>query len=346
MLLVHIRGSQIHGCSVGSLTVTRFLQHELVKLFLFILLSFTGAALLAPHLYGWGKDLAVTHGPFSGDPVFWDSPTIWLAEKCDSAQFSRYFNRALMGCALVLLYPLIRSLKSKDSIQTKAPFKNRITPSRQGWKDLLAGLAFSGGFLTLLVILLYQLGWTQLADDFNFAKAFQKAIIPAIIVALLEEWLFRGVLYDVLMRKLNAVQTIIGLSLFFAAVHFLSPPKGIAIADPRAALAGFEMLGLIGQKFLNAASFFGVFLTLFTVGATLAYTRFKTDKLWLAIGLHAGWVFALKFTNKLTNPTGEAPDLLFNDSIMDGILPLVTLLLTAVALVYYLRPRKSCTKES
>ncbi|MFC5051143.1 CPBP family intramembrane glutamic endopeptidase [Rubritalea spongiae] len=311
-----------------------------MKLFLFIILSFLGAALLSPHLYAWGKDLAATHGPFLTEPEFWDSPTIWLAEKCDSARFSRFFNRSLMATALLLLFPLIRSLRSKGTTGVKAPFSQRIKPGPQGWKDLAAGLLFSAGFLTLLVVTIYLLGWTEMESDFSLGKAIQKAIVPAIIVSLLEEWLFRGVLYDVLMRKLNATQTIIGLSLFFAAVHFLAPPKGVTVADPRHFLAGFEMLALIGQKFLNAASFFGVFLTLFVVGATLAYTRLKTGKLWLAIGLHTGWVFSLKFTNKLTDPTGEAPPLLYNGSIMDGILPLLTLVLTALCLVYYLRPRK------
>ncbi|MFC4991674.1 CPBP family intramembrane glutamic endopeptidase [Rubritalea tangerina] len=319
--------------------MTRILQHELVKLFLFILLSFLGAALLAPHLYIWGKNLAAEAA--ANDL---SAPMEWLANKCDRAQFSRYFNRALMACALLLLYPLIKSLRAKGQQQVKPPFSSRIRPGAQGWKDLGTGILFSAGFLTLLVVLLYQLSWVQTAEDFQLAKAIQKALIPAIIVSLLEEWLFRGVLYDVLMRKLNTTQTIIGLSLFFAAVHFLSPPKGQNVADPTHALAGFEMLRLIGLKFLTPQSFFGVFLTLFTVGATLAYTRARTGKLWLAIGLHAGWIFALKFTNKLTNPSGEPPKILYNNSIMDGILPLCTLILTGLALFLYLRPRSQKAK--
>ena len=320
--------------------MARLFQHELVKLFLFILCSFLGAALVAPHLYAWGKDLAAEAAVSE-----LSAPMEWLANKCDRAKFSRYFNRGLMGCALLFLYPLIRSLKSKDKIEIKPPLKQRLDPGSQGWKDLLVGILFSAGFLTFLVGLLYLLGWVKTSDNFVFAKAFQKAIIPAVIVALLEEWLFRGVLYGVLMRKLNAVQTIIGLSLFFAAVHFLSPPKGIAVADPRNVMAGFEMLGLIGQKFLAASSFFGVFLTLFVVGTTLAYTRYKTGKLWLAIGLHAGWVFSLKFTNKLTDPVGESQRLLYNDSLMDGVLPLVTLLITGLSLTFYLRSRKLCATQ-
>jgi uncharacterized protein len=325
--------------------VARLFQHELVKLFLFIFLSFVGASLLAPHLYAWGKDLAALHAPFVEEPIFWDSPTIWLAEKCDSAKFPRYFKRALMGTAILLLYPLISSLKNEVTEKNKIPLSQRIKLGNQDWKDLGIGLLFSAGFLTLLVLTIYQLGWTQMADKIEIGKAIQKAIIPAIIVALIEEWLFRGVLYDILMRKLNTTQTIIGLSLFFASVHFLLPPKGITIADPRGALAGFEMLGLIGQKFLDPSSFFGVFLTLFVVGATLAYTRYKTGKLWMAIGLHAGWIFSLKLTNQLTDPTGEAPKLLFNGNITDGIFPLLTLLITGICLFFYLRSRKLCATQ-
>jgi membrane protease YdiL (CAAX protease family) len=325
--------------------VARLFQHELFKLFLFIICSFIGAALVAPYLYGWGRDLAASQGPFVDDPVFWDSPKIWLAEKCDSAKFSRYFNRGLMACAVLFLYPLIKSLRGNGTQQVKPPLRKRIQPGAQGWRDMAIGVLFSAGFLTLLVGLLYLLGWVKTSGDFDFTKAFQKAIIPAVIVALLEEWLFRGVLYGVLMRKLNAVQTIIGLSIIFAAVHFLSPPKGIAVADPRSMMAGFEMLGLIGQKFLAASSFFGVFLTLFVVGATLAYTRYKTGKLWLAIGLHAGWVFSLKFTNKLTDSVESSQSLLYNDSLMDGILPLITLLITWLCLSLYLRPRKLCARQ-
>ncbi|MEO1856406.1 MAG: CPBP family intramembrane glutamic endopeptidase [Rubritalea sp.] len=320
--------------------MARLFQHELFKLFLFIVVSFLGAAIVAPHLYAWGKDLAAEAAVSE-----LSAPVEWLANKCDRAQFSRYFNRGLMACALLGLYPLIKSLQAKGEKPTKSTLKQRIKPGEQGWRDMAIGILFSAGFLTLLVGLLYSIGWVETSDEFKFAKAFQKAIIPAIIVAFLEEWLFRGLLYDVLMRKLNAVQTIVGLSLFFAAVHFLSPPKGIAVASPRDALAGFEMLGLIGQKFLAASSFFGVFVTLFVVGATLAFTRYKTGKLWLAIGLHAGWVFSLKFTNKLTDPVGEPHSLLYNNSLMDGVLPLLTLLITGLSLSFYLRSRKSCTSQ-
>ncbi|SHI76467.1 CAAX protease self-immunity [Rubritalea squalenifaciens DSM 18772] len=323
-----------------QLTVKRLLSHELTKLILFVVLSFTAAAIIAPHLYTAGKDLAAAHAPLPKDPPFSASPTVWLAEKCDSAEFSRYFNRALMASALLLLYPLIRSLRSSGTTEVKPPLKNRINPRAQGWKDIAVGLCLSMGFLILLGFILQNLGWVTPEEKWNLGKAIRKAIAPAIIVSILEEWLFRGVIFDILMRKLSTAKTIISLSLIFAALHFLKPPEGVDVVDPRNALAGFEMLGLIGHKFLNPASFFGVFLTLFTVGLILAYTRHKTGYLWLSIGLHAGWIFSLKTFNKLTDPTGEAPEILFNENITDGLLPLATLVLTGSAVYLYLRQKK------
>ena len=328
------------------MSVRSIFNHELTKLSLFIFLSFFGAALLAPHLYGWGKDLAISCAPFSEDPNFWESPKVWLAEKCDSAKFSRYFNRALMGVAIVLLYPLIRSLRSNNEKVDKAPLLSRINPNAQGWKDIGIGIAFSAGSLCLLSLLLYQLGWIETDDKFNLSKAFSKAIAPAIIVSLLEEWLFRGVLFDVLRRQLSLTKTIISLSLFFAAVHFLTPPKGAFVSDPRSFLAGFEMLDLIRQKFLTPSTFIGVFLTLFSMGVILAYTRHKTGNLWLAISLHAGWVFSLKVTTKLFDPTKIADPILYNGSITDGLLPLLTLIVTGGCIYFYLQRRNTCHSKS
>lgn len=317
----------------------RLLRHELSKLILFVVLSFIAAAIIAPHIYVAGKSLAAQHAPYTEEPNFWKTPIVWLAEKCDSADFSRYFNRALMACALLLLYPLIRSLRD-GTTSVKAPFLQRINPRQQGWKDILVGLGLSMSFLILLGFVLNGLGWIVPEEKWDLGKAIKKAIAPAIIVSILEEWLFRGVLFNILMRKLTATKTIISLSLIFAALHFLTPPKGTDVSDPASAMAGFEMLGLIGLKFLNPASFFGVFLTLFAVGAILAYARHKTGSLWLAIGLHAGWVFSLKAFNKLTDSTGKAPEILFNENITDGLFPLITLLLTGVAVHFYLRQKQ------
>jgi len=320
--------------------VKNFFNHELTKLLLYIILSFTLAAIISPHLYTAGKNLAASHAPLPKDPIFLESPTIWLAEKCDSAKFTRYFKRALMASALLLLYPLILSLRKKGlkNIPSTTPGL-RINPRAQGWKDIAFGITISASLLFLLATLLINLEWVKTDEPLKLAKAFRKAIFPAIFASIIEEWLFRGVLYDILNRRLSAAKTIITLSFIFAALHFLTPPDKSSVTDPSHSLAGFQMLSLIGQKFLNPTSFLGVFLTLFAVGLILAYARRRTGYLWLSIGLHTGWIFAFKAFNVLTDSTNKANPILFNQSINEGLLPLITLIITAIAVHLYLKPK-------
>ena len=134
--------------------------------------------------------------------------------------------------------------------------------------------------------------------------------------------------------------TIVGLSIFFAVVHFLKPYHGSAeIVDPGAWNSGFILLGQIGERFIHPEDFIGIFLTLFLVGVVLAIARYKTGYLWMPIGLHAGWVFALKVYQKLTDNTGEANPVLYGSDIREGLVPLIFVLLTGLSMVMYLRTK-------
>lgn len=207
---------------------------------------------------------------------------------------------------------------------------------------MLIGFFYAMGYMCIFFMVVFQLGWITIDADASPSKALVKAIPPAIGASLIEEWLFRGVLFALLMRSLSARATIIGLSFFFALVHFLKPYKGSAeIEDGGAADAGFRLLGQIGEKFIHPEEFIGVFLTLFVVGVVLAYARYKTGYLWMSLGLHAGWVFTLKVYLALTNNTGNAPAVLYGSDIREGLVPLFFVCLTGGAVWLYLRPKKA-----
>ena len=300
---------------------------------MFVVVCLIIAAILAPHLYTWGKSLAHSDG------------NEWLGSvkgSLERAKLERFFNRGLMGAAIILLYPFIKSLKDDTQKEVKAPLSVRLNPRKQGWKDMIMGFIFSAGYMGIFFMLAYKLGWIELDVDASPARALKKAVSPAIGASLIEEWLFRGVLFTLLLRSLSVRGTIIGLSLFFAVVHFLKPYHGSAeIVDPGAWNAGFILMGQIGERFIHPDDFIGVFLTLFLVGVVLAVARQKTGYLWMPIGLHAGWVFALKIYTRLTDNTGEANAVLYGSDIREGLVPMIFVILTGLSMMMYLRSKKS-----
>lgn len=314
--------------------MTALLKNELTRLFLFVILCLIIAAILTPYLYTWGKAFG------AGDGAEWLGSWKQSMEKGDLA---RYYNRMLMLTAIILLYPFIRTLKDDSrGIDIKSPLSVRLNPRLSGWKDMLVGFVYAMGYMGIFFIVVRQLGWITIDLDASPGKALIKAITPAVIVSLIEEWLFRGVLFALLLRSLSVRGTIIGLSFFFALVHFLKPYHGSPeIMDGGSADAGFRLLAQIGERFLHPEDFIGIFMTLFIVGVILAYARHKTGYLWMPIGLHAGWVFTLKIYGALTNNTGTAHPVLYGNDIREGLVPLLFVCLTGAAVWLYLKPRKS-----
>ena len=79
--------------------------------------------------------------------------------------------------------------------------------------------------------------------------------------------------------------------------------------------------------------------TYFLVGATLAYTVVQTNSLAFAIGLHAGWVFALRGFGFLSRRVGE-PTVWLGRDLISGIIPALLVGLTWLILVQMFRRRK------
>ncbi len=310
-----------------------FLKSELARLFLFVLVCLLIAAVLTPAVFTWGKEFSAGE---TGDGMMGS-----IKSSMARADLARYYNRVLMGVAIILLYPFIRSLRS-DAKVDKPPISERINPGLRGWKDMLIGFLYAAGYMGIFFMLVKQLGWVEVDTNASPGKAIMKAITPAVGASLIEEWLFRGVLFALLMRSLSARATIIGLSLFFALVHFLKPYHGSPeIVDGGAAGAGFQLLAQIGERFIHPEDFIGVFMTLFAVGVVLAIARYMTGHVWMSIGLHAGWVFTLKVYNALTNNMGTANPVLYGSDIREGLVPLIFVSITGLAVWFKLKTRSS-----
>jgi uncharacterized protein len=326
---------------------------DVLKVVLYVIASLLLAAIISPYLYEIGKGFAnVTRGKDTADQV------TWLASRADSADFASFFKRALFLSAIICLIPLFYSLdlrrharQRKRNPWTVGLPPNSIPPKmgqplekvRWGILQSLTGFCLAAGFALALAWFLFALNWfdwERQPGDGQLWKSISKSIKPALWISVLEELVFRGALLGIFLRAFRPSIAIVLLSLIFAAIHFLSPPQQFTSLDPHGAGAGFAMLALIGQKFLQLDLIIHSFISLFLVGVILGIARYRTASLWLPIGLLAGWIFSDHLFARLAERRTDFPekfDLYIGQNLGEGLLPIGCLIMTGIAVAVYLK---------
>ncbi len=145
-----------------------------------------------------------------------------------------------------------------------------------------------------------------------------------------------------------------------AAQHAANPAQNDWLTDPSLArfapshigpTSGFAMTAEIFRRLARPALFLSEFLTLFAIGLILALARTRTASLWLPLGLHSGWIFmnTLYMGSTLTTKalkrgefnlgSGDSAIPLIGAQLKIGLLPLAVLLLSGLAVLWWLRLR-------
>lgn len=344
----------------------RALESDVLKIFVYVAASLVLGAALAPWLYQLGKGLAEVFHEKEGNGLI-----KYVAAAAERADFPRFFDRALMLAALLLLLPLNAWLRLsrppggyRDTpwslgLPDHLVLTGRGQPLRRnpaGWWEFGTGFAIAAGLLLLSGWLLLQAGcfmWkdaaastrgvaNQLPMEIDLVKAVTKVLPRALGVALIEEVLFRGLLLGIFLRTMRAGSAIVLLSFLFAFVHFLQPPALARMPDPESANAGFLLLGQIFSRFADPMSLVSRFSILTVVGVVLAYARFRTASLWLPVGLHLGWVFGMGMFKAATWPVTGLPEAvrwLVGPNLLEGLLPLSMVVLSGIVVHGMTRPR-------
>jgi uncharacterized protein len=254
------------------------------KLTAFVVSVTVLGALLAPVLHGLGQR-ALAGGWFESGPL------ASFADSVERAQITRYFNRALQFSALVLAWPFIRWIGIGGG---SASGWLLLEQNPRRWYHLGLGFGLAAGTLLILGAIYVGIGWYRLNDE---AKPLPRLLLSAVgtglSVGLLEEFLFRGALFALILRTARPLPALAFLSAFFAIVHFLKPPDDLQL-PPVEWHTGFWLLGQIFGQLGNVDFLLAELILLFCVGWVLGWARLKTRSLWLPIGLHAGWVFGIK----------------------------------------------------
>jgi membrane protease YdiL (CAAX protease family) len=137
----------------------------------------------------------------------------------------------------------------------------------------------------------------------------------------------------------------VGISaVFFAVVHFLKTSKQASEA-PVTWLSGFDQLPLLFSSAPPWPLLGWGFLSLLLAGILLAVATIRTRSLFLAIGLHAGWIlgqqgiqilgkFDIKPSDQLLPWVGEN---VVSGAVPTGLVPLAVLGFTGILIVLFLR---------
>ncbi len=286
---------------------------------IYFVVVFIGGALLAPLLYNSAQAVAA-HG--HGLSAVAKQP------------FHRYVDRSVLGLALICLWPLLRTMDIKS--WRELGFAN---PAEK-WRDIIPGILIGFGSLAIIAALAIVSGARKShlpTSGHEIAHHLLSAGTASILVAIVEEILFRGALFGS-MRKVWRLGTAIFVSsLIYALVHFFQK-----VPEPQT-VTWSTGLAMLPQKFAGLTDvqvLIPKVFVLLVAGIILAVAYQRSGSLFLSIGLHAGWIFWLKSYRFVSTPVnGTATWLWGTDELINGWMALIVLLIVLFA-IHRLYPQK------
>jgi len=248
-------------------------------------------------------------------------------------EFGKIVNKSTQVLLILSIFPTSYYLKINKAELGFAPLQIFL-------KQLLVG--FGLGFITLMpvFIVLYLLGVhvldnTQIWSTSFVFKNLVISLLLALLISLIEEPLFRGLLLVSLHKKLSAMSAIVISASYYAALHFINNNSHIEAQDLNI-YSGFTLVTEAFTKLLNPA-IFSAFLALLMVGIFLGVLRTQVkSSLGFCIGCHTCWVWQIKMNKKLFN-TDFNSEYHYLVSSYDGVIgPLVTVWLLLAIIGYFI----------
>lgn len=247
-----------------------------------------------------------------------------------AADFAKVSNRAIIIAAVVLLWPLLRSLRIRSLQQIG------LAPNRHRWRDFAAAWFISFLLMLTLGVILFQLGvyrWLEKPPWWELGGIF----VSSLVVAFLEEWVFRGAILGSFRSCMSDYLALFLVSALFAILHFLQPP--IEKVAEVTWLTGFEILPQRFARFTQPLQLLGGFLTLFVFGWVCGWGVIRTRGLALSLGFHAGMVMGKFGYTRVMNRPKDMRDLLpwIGEDLAIGVVGTGFIMLVGVTLWIYVR---------
>jgi membrane protease YdiL (CAAX protease family) len=293
--------------------------HQRLILFLFFVLALT--SLLSPW-FALSANWISSHWP------------VLLSERYS---FAKIFNRTFMISGILLFFFCRRLLGIGRASDLG------LTRFRNGGCDIAVGWLLAAGSMALLALVMTLFDVFTPYFRLPLAESIRRcvsALAAGAFAGLLEEVFFRGILFKGLFEQ-GKVRAYLGANLFYSALHFVKPGEANS-ADALDPLAGFRHLASTFAPFLDPLPLLPGMFGLFLLGVVLSFAFSRTANLYLAIGLHAGWVFGLKTLRVFGDFRREELDWMFGSAepkVVSGVFSWIGIVLVAIAVHRFTRGR-------
>ena len=275
--------------------------------------AFWLAGLIAPLAY-----LALQGIDTPADP---DSVVAYLQSK----PIAKYVDRFRLLFATIALFWMIGACR----LWGRLGFYWGRNGLKQLFQFLFLGMVSLGCVVALQSILLDPYLKQNVAPA-DFVHVVTAALAGGLIIGLLEEAIFRGMVFRMFYSAGKPLAAVILSSLVFAAVHFKHVPDGVG--EPFQWYSGLVVAGYQSiSVFLTVGAV--DFLNLFLAGLVLNLLFLRTGSLVGCVGLHAGWVVVRNtWSEMVVVDDSKLTQILGSQRIVDGYISLAILVTLAVFL--------------
>jgi membrane protease YdiL (CAAX protease family) len=238
----------------------------------------------------------------------------------------------------MLFFPCRRFLKIGSATQIG------LAPRAHLARDLAAGFVFAVASMALLLAIMSLQDLYTPFFRLSFGDSMSRilnGLLSGFSVALLEETFFRGIFFKAIFEQGKRVRAFLVANLVYAAVHFVQPENNFQLHgyDPT---GGLRYLIASFKPFLNLSAVLPGLIGLFLIGIILSYAVVRTKTLFLAMGLHAGWVFSIKTVRVFGDYTRHELGWMFGSTdpkIVSGVIAWIGILSVGLAVHAFTRRR-------
>ena len=248
----------------------------------------------------------------------------------DRIPFSRIFNRFFMVSGVLLFFAY------RPLLKIESPSQLGLMPRTRAARDVVNGLALALGSMVALGLIMSLAEVYQPFFRLSLSATVEqsvKAVLTGFTVGLLEEVFFRGIIFRGLLEDWKPLPAFLVANLFYSALHFVKPGERYFLTGVEP-LAGFRHLFSTFAPFFELSEIAPGLIGLLLIGIVLSYAFARTGTLYLSIGLHAGWVIAIKTVRVFGDYRAENLGWLFGSTdpkVVSGVVTWAGIILVGVA---------------